>query len=481
MSRGFISLVLFFAISPLAALASDGDGKQKATLCIDAVCKLPDCHCAGTRVPKGLKPETIPQFVMISLDGRVSKLNYDRVERIFGQNRVNPNGCPIRGTFFVNHEWNDYNLTSALYVKGHEIATHAITRKSMEAFKKADIDRWVKEIGGMKKILEIFAGIPAEDIKGFRAPYLKPGGDIMFDAMNQTGITYDSTLVAGENNPPIWPYTLEYKSSQDCKVEKCPRNSHPGLWEVPLVQHFDDSDPKRVCSVIDACQDRRTKESARDMLLDNFLRHYTSNRAPFPLFMHAWFDTGKYRMEAFLEFLETILLLPDVYVVPISDVLEWIKNPVPCERPASEEEYGSCRLEAMKSWSCHNEAVSARQPVCDADEIKYCVVKKKDGKVERDRGLITCKSCPDVYPWLGNPDGNLLQMEGVEIDESEKALWYPPRGINLTHRVEEKVVDPFASFKKMDPRDRFKMYLQRKLKNNNINLNVAARVLGNIG
>ena len=55
----------------------------------------------------------------------------------------------------------------------------------------------MKEIGGMKKILEIFGGIKSGDIKGFRSPHLQPGGDVMFDALNRSGLVYDSTLVAG--------------------------------------------------------------------------------------------------------------------------------------------------------------------------------------------------------------------------------------------------------------------------------------------
>ena len=56
----------------------------------------------------------------------------------------------------------------------------------------------MKEIGGMKKILEIFGGVKAGDIKGFRSPHLQPGGDVMFEALNRSGLMYDSTLVAGE-------------------------------------------------------------------------------------------------------------------------------------------------------------------------------------------------------------------------------------------------------------------------------------------
>ena len=57
--------------------------------------------------------------------------------------------------------------------------------------------RWTKEICGMKKILEIFGQIRAEDVKGFRAPYLQPGGDDMFEAMARCGVTYDTSMPAG--------------------------------------------------------------------------------------------------------------------------------------------------------------------------------------------------------------------------------------------------------------------------------------------
>ena len=88
-------LFLFFAIGAMVALTSAERGK-KATLCTSNRCRLPDCFCAGARVPKGLKSDTIPQFVMISFDGSVRDLNYKRVQKIFADRR-NPNGCPIRG------------------------------------------------------------------------------------------------------------------------------------------------------------------------------------------------------------------------------------------------------------------------------------------------------------------------------------------------------------------------------------------------
>ena len=72
--------------------------KKLATLCTEGACRLPDCFCSGTRVPKGLKPSTIPQFVMVSFDGAINDVNFKNYERIFGEGRRNPDGCPIRGT-----------------------------------------------------------------------------------------------------------------------------------------------------------------------------------------------------------------------------------------------------------------------------------------------------------------------------------------------------------------------------------------------
>jgi len=463
-------LILLFAFCHLAI----GKNSKRATYCTNSACRLPDCFCAGARIPKGLSSSDIPQFVMMSFDGNVNTENFKLYQKIFNTERKNPNGCPIKGTFFVSHEWNDYWLTNVLYAQGHEIAANAITQESMEAFREADIDRWVKEIGGMKKILEIFGGIKSGDIKGFRSPHLQPGGDVMFDALNRSGLVYDSTLVAGENNPPMWPYTLDYKSSQDCKIGPCPKNSHPQMWEVPMVQYVDEK--LRVCSMLDACQDKLTKESAYNLLLTNFMRHYQTNRAPFPIFMSTWLSTGQYRLDALLDFVDTILMLPNVYIVTISDVLQWIQNPIPC---GTSNGKSGCALEGMKWSTCNSE--HKRQMPCSYDQMRHCVLKRKIGDALRDRSLKSCQICPDEFPWLGNPDGSVLPMLGREIEESERPFWFPPRGLNLTTQKEEvKVIDPFESFNKMNSQDRFKQLLQRGLSDRSVNKRILARVMGDM-
>lgn len=41
-------------------------------------------------------------------------------------NPLNVNGCPVRGTFFVSHEWTNYNDVEWLASQGHEMASNSI-------------------------------------------------------------------------------------------------------------------------------------------------------------------------------------------------------------------------------------------------------------------------------------------------------------------------------------------------------------------
>lgn len=75
-----------------------------------------------------LSVEEIPQIVLLTFDDAVNTLNFALYEQIFGNNtRKNPNGCPIRSTFYVSHEWTDYAMVQNLYADGHEMASHTIS------------------------------------------------------------------------------------------------------------------------------------------------------------------------------------------------------------------------------------------------------------------------------------------------------------------------------------------------------------------
>lgn len=97
-----------------------------AERCTPNKCTLPYCNCASSAIPGGRKTEEIPQLVMITFDDSINDLNWDLYREIFS-NRVNPNGCPALGTFYVSHEWTDYSQVQTLYSEGHEMASHSIT------------------------------------------------------------------------------------------------------------------------------------------------------------------------------------------------------------------------------------------------------------------------------------------------------------------------------------------------------------------
>lgn len=82
-----------------------------------------------TKQPQGkLSLEETPQLVLITFEDAVNDVHNKAFEMLFNTSlRRNPNGCEIRATFFVSHEWTDYSLVQNLYADGHEIASHTVS------------------------------------------------------------------------------------------------------------------------------------------------------------------------------------------------------------------------------------------------------------------------------------------------------------------------------------------------------------------
>lgn len=74
-----------------------------------------------------LPVENVPQMVLLTFDDSVNDLNKGLYTDLFEKGRVNPNGCPISGTFYVSHEWTDYSQVQNLYSGGHEMASHTVS------------------------------------------------------------------------------------------------------------------------------------------------------------------------------------------------------------------------------------------------------------------------------------------------------------------------------------------------------------------
>ncbi|XP_068231468.1 uncharacterized protein Cda5 isoform X19 [Palaemon carinicauda] len=348
----------------------------KATKCDPKVCRLPDCYCGGKDVPGGLQPKDTPQMVLLTFDDSVNDLNKGLYTELFENGRLNPNGCPIVSTMYVSHEWTDYSQVQNLYADGHEMASHSIQHSFGEQF---SIKKWAKEIAGQREILSAYGGVKMEDVRGMRAPFLAVGGNKMFKMLYDQNFTYDSSMPVYENKPPSWPYTLDYKIFHDCMIPPCPSNSYPGVWEVPMVMWQDLNGGR--CSMGDACTTPPDAEGVYKMLIKNFERHYTSNRAPFGLFYHAaWFTTPHHK-EGFIAFLDTITAMDDVWLITNHQLLQWMRDPQPLSTIKNFGPFG-CNFPDRKKCT----------------STKVCNVWHKGGV----RYMRTCQVCPEKYPWTGN-------------------------------------------------------------------------------
>lgn len=315
-------------------------------------------------------------MVLLTFDDSVNDLNKALYTELFENGRKNPNGCPIVSTMYVSHEWTDYSQVQNLYADGHEMASHSIQHSFGEQF---STKKWAKEIAGQREILSAYGGVKMEDVRGMRAPFLAVGGNKMFRMLYDQNFTYDSSMPVYENKPPSWPYTLDYKIFHDCMIPPCPTNSFPGVWEVPMVMWQDLNGGR--CSMGDACTTPPDAEGVYKMLIKNFERHYTSNRAPFGLYYHAaWFTTPHHK-EGFIAFLDTITAMDDVWLVTNHQMLQWVRDPQPLSTVKNFSPFG-CNFPDRKRCT----------------STKVCNVWHKGGV----RYMRTCQQCPEKYPWTGN-------------------------------------------------------------------------------
>ena len=58
--------------------------------------------------------------------------------------------------------------------------------------------------------------------------------------MKEFGFLYDSSMVAPRSDPPLWPFTLDYRIPHTChgSRQRCPSRSFQGMWEM-IMNPFD--------------------------------------------------------------------------------------------------------------------------------------------------------------------------------------------------------------------------------------------------
>ncbi|XP_055386018.1 chitin deacetylase 1 [Condylostylus longicornis] len=363
--------------------------------CDSVKCKLPFCHCSkdGTDIPGNLNVKQVPQMILLTFDDSISFDNWELYSKVLlTQNRKNPNGCSIKATFYVSHQYTNYQFVQKLWNDGHEIAVHSITHRDSGTWwsYNATIEDWFDEMVGQANILNKFANIRMNEIRGMRVPYQKVGWNRQFLMMKEFGFVYDSSIVAPYSNPPLWPYTMDFKMPHSCLGAKqnCPTRSYPGIWEM-VINQMEGGD--YTCGTIDTCPPHFDGEDIYKMLTHNFKRHYLTNRAPFGLFFEStWFKKIVY-LNAFLKFMEDIRKLPDVYFVTNYQAIQWIRNPTPINE-----------LYSFKHWGCSDPKVlHENELACEVPNI--CKLNSKI--LQEERYFHTCTECPPHYPWIRNEFG----------------------------------------------------------------------------
>ena len=52
----------------------------------------------------------VPQMITLTFDDAVNLGNHGVFEELFNSGRINPNGCSVKGTFFVSHRYANYSM-----------------------------------------------------------------------------------------------------------------------------------------------------------------------------------------------------------------------------------------------------------------------------------------------------------------------------------------------------------------------------------
>jgi len=379
---------------------------NKADLCDPATCFLPDCFCSadGTSAPGvvdgKLELSSVPMMITITFNGAVTGETVDKVyNKLFRLERVNPNGCTAKGTFFVSHKYTNYSAVQELHRTGHEIGVFSISsEEDPNYWSEGDYETWLAEMAGDRLIIEKFANITDGTVVGVRAPYLLVGGNEQFSMMTDQFFAYDASITVPLSSVPVWPYTLHYRRPHKCpgNNQNCPSKSHP-VWELPINELDRREDPDfdeflTGCHLVSSCSSIYHKDQFRHLLQHNFDRHYGTNRAPLSLsFDPAWLISNKGFADVLDDWMSHILnTYSDVYFVTELQVIQWMQSPISTQS-----------LRDFAEWK--EKCAVEGQPRCHLPNACPLTTRELPGETHR---LHTCLECPKNYPWLSDPTGD---------------------------------------------------------------------------
>jgi peptidoglycan/xylan/chitin deacetylase (PgdA/CDA1 family) len=362
----------------------DPDARPPSGDCTDGLGEWTgnDDVAASVSPPCGLAPAEVPQFVAIGFDdnGQAAGMSW-AVDMLASRGKA---------SFYLTTTYAQAEPWRAAYMAGHEIGNHTVTHATN---RMADTARWMQELTDANEYITAMVGVPADEITGFRTPFLEYN-DATLGVVKELGFRYDTSIEEGyewDDNAnggkggPLdgtnfyWPYTLDNKSpGHTTQVEWGEGleeiNAHPGLWELPVYAVIVPPDDK--CAEYGVSPglraDMKTRQTWFDevgglitgfdynlwagtnvggfaMTKEEFVatlkytldQRLAGNRAPFLFGAHTDYYVASWnqnatgtpseadRRAALEEFLDYAAAKQEVEIVSYQHVLDWVRNPEP--------------------------------------------------------------------------------------------------------------------------------------------------------
>jgi hypothetical protein len=280
----------------------------------------------------------MPQFVLFTHDDATDQIANQLVNQTV-EGLTNPNGCRIPTTFFTMEVDSYCDQVQTAWKLGNEIATHTVNHLAMPIGFKGGAGSVEAEIVGARTWLINTCGIPADDVVGFRAPYLVYNPPY-FQTLSTNGFLYDSSInehwpmpTSPSGSSRLWPYTMDAGIPQDCAWitgDSCTTGeAFKGLWEVPIWVIQNDSYPAAAYAM-DPCSAEFGAEPCNfvPFYQEYFKLAYNGNKAPVPIYIHTpWLTNYSSDVRQFMQWVTQNY--PDAYFVTMRQLIQWIQNPVP--------------------------------------------------------------------------------------------------------------------------------------------------------
>lgn len=355
---------------------------------------------ASSLPPQGLKPNQVPQFVVLGFDDNTKSEGINWVIDLFN-GKLNPDGSKARVSFYNNtlglRQYEQDNPTDLLNAMkrlkntNHEIGNHTDNHfliqegESGEEFfsriKTTNRATWEERIFTASNDLMHLVGVPKEDIRGFRSPYLLYNQHSMA-ILKADGFLYDCSIEEGyapefDGTNFRWPYALNEGSpghneswyGNPDNPEKVDIKTIDGLWELPnhVVMIPKDSECgayniqvglwDRLQTNLPYIEDYKmtgldynlwsmgeiNKAEMLGILKYNLDLRLSGNRAPFMFGTHSQYYTKEWadnyapnatvdEMKAAIsEFVDYALSKNVVRIKTGAEIIQWCKNPLPLQ------------------------------------------------------------------------------------------------------------------------------------------------------